>query len=669
MKPENTGENSNGGKEFASESYLVSIPSRKALAKVSCRWGLSKPSACVDAQRYFHSVDLLMLIEIIQCENNTNESYVPHATGTALENLVHACYKMQEASNTNQTEMVVKVILVPHNGYLCRSDILELRMRNSTFVGSVVRFPTPSDGHFSSIAAAHRDKSDLLTLLSSAPGALLAKQQSLTSRYETLDVLEEELRVRLSFDWVLTTKPIIRKVALIGGRPMFDLQRGSFGHQGTFEAALALGISVDVVDRPGHWLEGEAHSHLRNSFVAVDMTNDAELPSRIAKVLKGRGIHAIVTFSDEVVIATAKAAEMLGLPTEPAQAILRAHNKYETRKLLDSNNSQSQTLRLDSAAQLDDSSVAMQLANMQYPLVVKPCRDGASRGVKKVNNYASMRQVVQELEESGFSKYGILLETYIGGPEVDANFVLLDGEVLFCEISDELPCQADAMDATYSDNFAETIMLLPSRLDPKETRLIQSSLHQSLLKLGFRSGVFHVEARVQNSSMRYKETDGILDLTDTAGSTKKESKAVDVFLLEVNVRPPGLHCVFATTYTYGVDFYGLQLLRALEDRERFMALSKPFSCHAQYWCAIVMIPIHRENIIVPDDLCDRVIEQLPEITPYVSRAERITWAKVVSPVGGTGFIGYFLLYSRTSRRHLLEMGDRVREVSQKILDS
>ncbi|EFR02828.1 hypothetical protein MGYG_05828 [Nannizzia gypsea CBS 118893] len=655
-------------KAFVSEAFLANIPGSKALAKVSCRWRLSEPATGVDTQKYFHSLDLLMRMEVVHYENNTNGSFVSYATGTAMENLVHACYKMQEASKTNQTEMAVKVITVPHDGYLCRSDIIELRMRDSASVGSVVRFPASSGGHFSSMDVTQRNKSNLLTLLSSAPGALLAKQ-TLTPDCEALDLLEEELRVRLSFNWVLPTKPTVRKVALVGGRPMFDLQRGSFGHQGTFEAALALSILIDVVDRPGHWLEGEAHSHLRNDFVPVDMTNDAELPSRIAEALKGRGIHAIVTFSDEVVIATAKAAELLGLPTEPAQEILRAHNKYETRKLLDSNNTQTQTLQLDSAAQLTDPSVAKKLANMQYPLVVKPCRDGASRGVRKVNSYTSACQVVQQLEKSGFSKYGILLETYIDGPEVDANFVLWDGEVLFCEISDGLPCQADATDATTSDNFAETIVLLPSKLDQKEIQLIQSSLHQSLLKLGFRSGVFHVEARVQNSSMRYKETDGILDLADAADSAITESKPVDVFLLEVNVRPPGLQSVFATTYTYGVDFYGLQFLRALEDRERSMALSKPFTCHAQYWCAIVMIPIHRENIIVPDDLCDRVIEHLPEITRYLSRAERITCAKVVSPVGGTGFIGYFLLYSRTSRRHLLEMSDRVRVISQKILDS
>ncbi|EFE29623.1 uncharacterized protein ARB_03518 [Trichophyton benhamiae CBS 112371] len=588
---------------FSYEAFLVNMPGNKAGAKISCHWRLPEPAGDVNAQRYFYSLDLLLLIEIVACENDKNGSVIPYATGNVLENLVHECYKVQEASGIKEVEQAVKVILVPNNGYLCRNDVLELRMRNSAFVGSVIRFQPSPDGHLSSVAVDEYGKCSFLALLSSAPGALLAKQ-SLTSHSEAFAVLEEELRVRLSFNWVLPTKPTVRKVALIGGRPMFDIHKGSYGHQGTFEAALALGILVDVVDRPGHWLEGETYSHLRNEFVAVDMTNDAELPSRIAEALKGRGIDAIVTFSDEVVVATAKAAEILGLPTESAQAILRAHNKYETRKLLDSGNTQTQTLRLDNAAQLDDPPVAMKVAYMQYPLIVKPCRDGASRGVRKVNNYAGMRQAVQQLEESGLSKYGILLETYIDGPEVDANFVLWEGEVLFCEISDELPCQADAMDATISDNFAETIMLLPSRLDPKETQLIQSSLHQSLLKLGFRSGVFHVEARVRNSSMGYIQTDGILDLADVVHSAAAKDQP-DVFLIEVNARPPGLQCVFATTYTYGVDFYGLQFLRALEDRERFRALSKPFSCHAQYWVFPIVLEDQQKAFVGSRRSCQR----------------------------------------------------------------
>ncbi|KAF3483824.1 uncharacterized protein GIQ15_03148 [Arthroderma uncinatum] len=428
MKLENMEKNNFGDKALAAETFLVKIPGSKALAKVSCRWRLSTPTtgADADAPQYFQSLDLLMEIVPISCinepcEDRKNGGLIPYATGTTLETLVRACCTIQ--ASVNQVKAAAKVILVPRNGYLCRSDILELRMRHSQFVGSVIRFPG-SNGYFSPIT--DQAEGNLLVLLSSSPGALIVKP-SPASDYETLDLIEGELRVRLSFDWVLPTEPAVRKLALVGGRPQFNEKNKSFGHEGTFEAALGLGISITVVDRPGHWLEGKKYSYLRDDFIPVDVINDANLPSRIAEVLKERKIDGIVTFSDEFVIATAKAAGILGLRTEPIQAIVHAHHKYEMRKLLDSN---TQTLRLDNAAQLDDPSVAQRVRDMQFPLVVKPCRDGASRGVKKVGNYSSMCQAVQQLEECGFSKYGILLETYINGPEVDANFVLWDGEVL-----------------------------------------------------------------------------------------------------------------------------------------------------------------------------------------------------------------------------------------------
>lgn len=618
----------------------------------------------MDALHYFHCLDLLLSIVPISCadagrEDNKSGGLTPYATGTALENLVRTCCKIR-ASASNEVEVATKVILVPRDGFLCRSDILELRMRHSEFVDSVIPFSTPGS-RFSPITAL--GKRTLLALLSSSPGALLVKQCP-TSHYETLELLEKDLKVRLSFDWVLPTKPAALRVAVVGGRPMFDMKRGSYGSQGPFEAARALGISVIILDRPGHWLECKTYSYLRDDFIAIDVTNDAELPLNIVEAVKGREIDGLVTFSDEFVIATAKAAEILSLPTEPVRAILRSHYKDETRKLVNSPNVQ--VLRLDSAEQLDDSSMAERLKTLQYPLVVKPCRGAASRGVKRVHDHSSMRQAILKMEEDGLSKYGILLETYVDGPEVDANFVLWDGELLFFEISDDFPCQADAADATITDNFVETLMLLPSRLDPEEIEILRLSLHRSLLQLGFRSGVFHVEARVQNSSMSYKETDGILDLADASTTAKSRP---DVFLIEVNARPPGLDCAFSTLYTYGVDFCALQFLRALGDRERFTALSEPFSCLAQYWCGNCQVPMHREKILVPDDFLEKVNQQLPEIAAHVSRAELFTQpGNVVSPQGGSGFIAYFLLYSRTSRRHVLEMCDRVQKVSKKVLD-
>lgn len=61
---------------------------------------------------------------------------------------------------------------------------------------------------------------------------------------------------------------------MVGGRPPFDLEKGSYGSQGSFNAAKALGMSIIVLDRPGHWLQDERYSHLRNEFLPIDMDDE-----------------------------------------------------------------------------------------------------------------------------------------------------------------------------------------------------------------------------------------------------------------------------------------------------------------------------------------------------------------------------------------------------------
>ncbi|KAK0725127.1 hypothetical protein B0H67DRAFT_480312 [Lasiosphaeris hirsuta] len=679
MKPE--GANTSGGiqnAEFISKVFFVDVNDRKDPVKVSCRWRFSEPPAVRDAPRTvinFHSLDLLLDIDCtpwVEREHEPGDGseadvIAPHATSSALGTLVGACIARGTAG-AKAIAMVAKVVLVPRGGFLCRQDILELRMRHSEHAASVVGFATP-DGGFPAIPA-EGGRATLPVLLSSSPGALLGKESSQAPPGERLELLASELEHRLSFDWVLPTQPLPRTVAMLGGRRLYDMAREQYGAKGLLEAAQALGISVIVLDASGHWLEGETYAHLRDDFVAIDMAaGDARLPSHIAEALKGRQLDGIVTFSDELVIATARAAEMLGLPTEPAALIVRAHYKDATRRVV--RNPRVQVVRLDDAEHLDDPPTAERLAELEYPLIVKPCRAAASRGVRKVGDLSALRQAVRKMDDEGLTKHGILIETYVDGPEVDANLVLWDGELLFCEISDDFPCSADAADATIADDFSETLMVHPTALDPGEVELLQSVLHENLLQLGFRSGVFHVEARVQNSSMRYGEINGIQDLVhgEAEGGPKKGPPGV--FLVEVNARPPGFDATWATLHTYGVDMGALQFLCALGDRERYKALSQPFSEPAhQFWCGNRQVPMHRENMYVPPDFFERVFAELPEIVSYLVRAEFFAEpGSTVSPRAGSGFVAFFILFSRKSRMHVVEMCDRVLRVSINVLDN
>ncbi|KAK9579426.1 hypothetical protein V6Z93_009585 [Aspergillus fumigatus] len=256
---------------------------------------------------------------------------------------------------------------------------------------------------------------------------------------------------------------------------MYDVHGKTYGSQGFFEAAHALGVSLIVLGEPDHWLASGTYSHLHKDFIALDLSQHTNLPNRIAAAVCGRAIDGIVTFTDEYVVTTAEAAEILGLRTEPALVMWQAHHRHEMRRLL--------------LSLLNDDN-----ANNKV--------QAFCIGVKKVSNEASLRQAVAILgEDNRLAEQGIMLETYISAPELDANFVLLDRAVLFLR------------SATLAANFAETLQISNTWFPLWEFEAIREKLSQSLWALGFRSWVFHVDARMRKTALRY----GLVDVRDGDG--------------------------------------------------------------------------------------------------------------------------------------------------------
>lgn len=134
---------------------------------------------------------------------------------------------------------------------------------------------------------------------------------------------------------------------------------------------------------------------------------------------------------------------------------------------------------------------------------------------------------VQRNEER-FPGVDSLIEPYISGPEVDANCILLDGKPIWCDINDDFPSSAEipqtskvsggfpsSSSSSSSAFFAETSTIMPSILPKSEVLLLKSSLAETLLTLGFRNGVFHLEARIKHSRKNYAMTDRGMELVDS----------------------------------------------------------------------------------------------------------------------------------------------------------
>jgi hypothetical protein len=223
---------------------------------------------------------------------------------------------------------------------------------------------------------------------------------------------------------------------------------------------------------------------------------------------------------------------------------------------------------------------------------------------------------------------------------------------------------------------------MPSILPDAEIDLLKSSLSETLLKMGFRNGVFHVEARVKDSKKRYEAKDNGLELMD-CGLISGESQKPSVFLIEINVRTPGHQEAYAVEYTYGVDYYALYTLLALfpsesvegllhgasrtgfeAEKAMLDALSEPFPAHLQRPSHLVFIPVTRGGTFMSaNPLPQSLMEYIPHYRVLMKKGQVIDDPEIE---GKWPFIAYFMLMAKMDglqgREQVRTLGETVRDI-------
>ncbi|KAK5120442.1 hypothetical protein LTR85_006381 [Meristemomyces frigidus] len=548
----------------------------------------------------------------------------------------------------------LKIILPRRSGYWCRKNIIQQRFVDSGAMW--VRDYSEARQSHSAPNLENLSASSLLNLLSTAVGSIqLHTVDSGHQLEQEFTVLEAEVLNRLSLP-LLLPNPIPRyRIAILHGRYDWTMT------QAEYRAAQEMDIEVHVLAEPGHWMQHKSYASYRKSFIAINTEADNGLPDRIIEALHDLRLDGLVTFTDKWLIPVAYAAQALNLPTESPSLFETCRDKYLTR-LLDVPEG-FQSVRVEgyggAKAFLDS---AVEAAGPKFPLVVKPCAGYASEGVRKVYDESGLLDAAARANLSDYGRGDLVtIETYIDGPEVDANFILWEGHPLFCEISDQFPAEAD-LDNTAQSTFMETELLLPSALPPSEQRLVQEKMLVILSKLGARNGVFHMEARMRSSSMEYRVKGG--RQMDLARKAERSSCGPECVLIENNPRPPGTNSNAVIARTYGVDFYALQWLIALGDGQRVRALSVPYLAGAQYHCDLVSIPATKGGMFASRDATGDLLERFTELRRVVvlHGSYYDYGAEVPDPTSGRmSQIAFFLVASPTSREEVLTAAQRIRQ--------
>lgn len=568
-------------------------------------------------------------------------------------------FLLTHLGNGNTT---VRFLLPAVSGYLIQSDFLHRRLVDCIGLVQVQTFAT-LEQQFSDCGTDAYDALDISQVVKLAIGAVVFSGAIDDDFDTTASQMDQQLHSRLSFSWYSSEPVPKRLVAAIRPGPVKDARNLS-KIEDLATIAASLNISLIMLDDPNHGLGSDEWAHLREDFIPVDMTLDSAMSQRIASAVAQypKQIHGMVCMYEPLLEIVAEAAALSHLFTSPLEAIANARNKQRTRRFCPSLFCHEIKNSVDLEDFLDAYRTIMPIS---LPLIVKPASGWASEGVSKAASEDEVRAAVTKLWQPPFSaKYGrdeqglVLIEPYVSGPEVDCNMVLVDGEVIFCEINDDFPSSGDVG----SGDFVETLNAMPSILPEGEIAALRSKVHSTLLAMGFRTGVFHVEARIHNSSFDYtKQSEGVIDLTPSADARNTVMRPT-IFILEVNPRPPGPRTGAAAARTYGVSYRSLSLLSAIGDHQRMRALAVPFIDGAQYHMQVLFVAAQRGGNYQYGDICREILEQEPifrshvvDYTTFLRDGQEIPDPRL----GRTTGLAHFLVVSRKDRREARSISDKI----------
>lgn len=492
---------------------------------------------------------------------------------------------------------------------------------------------------------------DLKSLFENAVAGVMVEGCDDDDLRRRLTALNDQLVQRFSFPWFTSVEVKRKRLAVLEGGFNFDFRRNMM------KDARDLGIDLVILDKPDHWLAGPRYAHLRLAFIPLDMTRDNGLPNRIVEAMNDSQLDfdGLTSFSDSYLVPASKAAEMMSLPTPPSKSLARVVDKHVFRSSLEDHQITFCCMDFDDLAHQMRSSKK----SIKFPLIAKPVSGGGSQGVVRVNNYDQLEPAIRALVNNFGQR--IVVEPYVDGPEFDANFVLLDGRILFCEVSDNLPCAGDSRGAAEHDSFLETGIIFPSALDHEEISLIKRNLYQALVRLGFSTGVFHAEGRIMNSSKHYETgSEGVLDLQPNFATTTKPH----VFLLEINARCPGWVALSGTSRCYGISYYVMQLLFAVGETKRAEMLCSPFLDGSQHpCCEAVFLPALTSGILQTEDVVQDFLDRSPDLKSNIIAHHMLIRQGERIPDSSSGRVSWIAacLVATASREKTLRTSAKVRQ--------
>jgi biotin carboxylase len=324
------------------------------------------------------------------------------------------------------------------------------------------------------------------------------------------------------------------------------------GKRRAYERLASLGVSLVVVDEPGHWSESLVSDGLAGVWLPAPVTGDPDRDApTVLDVLRRNhvDVDGVLTYWEDSVCVASRVAAALGLPGNPPDAVDAARSKIRMREV--SARLGLPTPRAQRVRSLDELYAAAE--QVGFPAVVKPEFGASAMGCVRVDDldslpgvYSLVRDAVRPETDAIFrAGNDLLLEQYLDGVEFDVDLVMQNGECAFRSVSQNWP--------TAEPSLQETGLHCPPTHGPRAVRGLADLCVRTAREFGLHHGVLHIEGKCTSQGPR---------------------------IIEVNTRMGGGRVHEIVDAVWGVDLVEAQLRGGLN-------LAQALAPHRRPRCAVV----------------------------------------------------------------------------------
>jgi biotin carboxylase len=251
-------------------------------------------------------------------------------------------------------------------------------------------------------------------------------------------------------------------------------------------AARRLSLELVVASEEGSTLR---HLH-PDQEATIDFADPAGAATVAAELANRHPLQAVVPADEAGVVVAAHIAERLGLRSSPPGAVAATRNKLALRERLQEVGLSQPRWWLWAEEESPPSP--------QFPVVVKPLDQAASRGVIRVEDHEELLAAGRRVRDmlladpacaTPANRVSLLVEEFMLGPEVAVDALLVAGDMRLLAIYDK----PEPLDGPF---FEETIYTVPSALAPARQREVVAVLESVVLALGLTEGALHAELRL-----------------------------------------------------------------------------------------------------------------------------------------------------------------------------